>query len=67
MSTECWNDQELDCQISATGFKEEDLREGKGNKSDLQVSYEGSDFSFLSSKYASAPEEVPPKGVIQTS
>ena len=44
-------------------FLEKDLREGNGNKHDLLVSHEGSDFSFLSTKSALAAEEVPTKGV----
>ena len=49
------------------GFWAEVSREGNEKKHKLQVSYEGSDFSFLYAKSASASEEVPPKGVIQTS
>ena len=41
--------------------------EGIINERKLWVSYEGSNFSFLSAKSASVPEELPPKGVKQTS
>ena len=42
------------------------LNRGERKKSELRVSYEESDFSFLSAKSTSVPKELPPKGVIQT-
>ena len=63
---EVWYVKELGRPRSVTEFLAENSREGSVNEHKLRVRYEVFDLSFISSKSASAPEEVPLKGVIKT-